>query len=100
LDNGGEDKAVIRTRKINRGNGAAHILEHPVFLEAIETLRKQNYEQYCSTLDEAEAIRRGLWAKKIAIDAIALQLEAFVQNGHFYAAEVKAERLDKNPEKE
>lgn len=96
-----ENKAEIRTKRINRGNAAGHILEHPVFKEAITALREHNYNLFCSTPDDApQNVRDSLWAKKAAIDAIEAQLEAFRQIGLVEVAEQQAERLETEQEME
>lgn len=70
-----------RSRKIQRGNGAAALLDSPVLQEAFDALRERNFELHCST-DLGETDRReDLWKMRKAIDAIEEQLRAFVDIG-------------------
>lgn len=95
-----ENKREIQTRTIQRANGAAHLLEHPVLREALEELRRHNYDLFCSTPNADDDQRRALWAKRNAIDAVEEQLDAFVQMGKIALHEREQEKVESGQEKE
>lgn len=95
------DEIQQQTELIQRGNDAAIILDNPVFQEALDSLRRKNYETFCfQTQNADDDVRRGLWAKGQAIEAIMGQLEAFVHEGYAALKEREAQRLENRDEKE
>lgn len=95
------DEIQQQTELIQRGNEAAIILDNPVFKAALDDLRHKNYETFCfQTQNADDDVRRGLWAKGQAIEAIYGQLEAYVQEGYAALKEREAQRLENSDEKE
>jgi len=68
-----------RTVKIERGKQADALLDSEVFKEAVEVLKRKNYEAYMASRSPEE--REQLWALGQAVILVEEQLKAFRQEG-------------------
>lgn len=88
------DNEAHRDRQLRRGNAAKALLESETFRECMDELRRYNYEQYCITGNADDDLRRALWAKRQALDAVVGQLEQFVNEAKAVVHEREAERME------
>ena len=67
--------------EITRGNKAKQILEEPIFVEAIQTIRTELMNEWLNSDEKNSEQRENIWKMRRMLEVVLIQLQSVMETG-------------------
>tara|TARA_X000001316_G_C910961_1_gene26308 strand:- start:35 stop:301 length:267 start_codon:yes stop_codon:yes gene_type:complete len=75
------DEKLLIDGEITRGNKAKQILEEPLFVESVQTVRTELMNEWLNSDEKNSEQRENIWKMRRMLEVVLIQLQSVMETG-------------------